>query len=103
MISDPLFVLWKAEGAPTCGATWEEEELVEILMLYFESDEPAPNCSECGQMIDGWAHSGGFGNYYCDRCCPVCEQMENDSPWCNCDNQVGYGPCPACGKQMLPF
>ena len=51
MISDPLFVLWKAEGAPTCGATWEEEESIEILpkivsdpLFVLWKAEGAPTC-----------------------------------------------------------
>jgi hypothetical protein len=67
-----------------------------------EDDEPAPLCHECGQMIDGWAHSDGFGNYHCDKCCPTCDHIE-DSRWCECTDQAGSGPCPVCGGELFPF
>lgn len=69
------------------------------------NDEPAPNCSECGQMIDGWAHPDGFGNYHCDKCCPTCDHIQSDSRWCECAcaDQVDYGTCPVCGGEVLPF
>lgn len=177
--SDPLLVRWQAEGAPSCNATWQDEE-VEALLPYCEEcarngdgmeigpcpwceklkalppisercweckeaippgeehtvdghcyhpscspgcddneyeclsmavfdalTEPAPNCAECGQLIDGRAHPDGTGNYYCDKCCPDCDNIDfdniDDSRWCVCLDQYGDGPCPVCGGEFLPF
>lgn len=68
--------------------------------------EPAPNCGECGQMIDGWAHPDGKGNYHCDKCCPTCDHIEDsfqEFRWCECTDQVGSGPCPVCSGELFPF
>lgn len=93
--SDPAFSRWMAEGAPSvqCGGYAPFEE----------PDEPAPDCCECGQMIEGWAHQDDDGRYYCDACCPVCEDMEYDSEWCTCLDTVPSGECPHCHKPVLPF
>lgn len=135
VVSDPLLVRWQAEGAPSCGATWQDEEVglppisercwecEEVIppgeehtvgghcyhpaccpgcAVFNALTEPAPNCAECGQLIDGLAHPDGTGNYYCDKCCPICDKID-DSRWCICPDQYGDGPCPVCGREMCPF
>ena len=104
VVSDPAFVRWQAEGASTCGATWSDKELAALPIIErCREDEPLPLCYECGQMIEGWAHPDGFGNYHCDKCGPTCDHNEKDVRWCECTDQVGSGPCPVCGGELFPF
>ena len=65
VISDPAFVRWQAEGAPTCGATWEEE--------------PCSYCEECGAEIAGEVNVGEDGLFYCDDCWANCDDDGDDS------------------------
>lgn len=51
---DPAVARWASEGAPTCGATWE--------------DEPASYCAECQAPIIGEVNVSEDGFFYCDDC-----------------------------------
>jgi len=58
VISDPAFVRWQAEGAPSCGATWEEETPFV--------------CNVCEvQIEDGYELFDDVGNCYCEACYAV--------------------------------
>ena len=58
--SDPMFIRWQAEGAPTCGAAWEEC--------------PALLCYECEDEIQaGTEHLDDDGRHYHPGCCPGCD------------------------------
>lgn len=93
---DPAAARWQAEGAPSCGATWQD---------YY--------CIDCKAIIKGEVHQDEDGNYYCSDCCdsPLCHIDLSDEPepewslddWCMCQGSSGHGPCPKCGKRMLPF
>lgn len=66
--SDPLFVRWQAEGAPSCGATWEGE---------------APFvCVECGEeLADGTEFLDDEGNCYCGDCYPGEDDSDTGNLW----------------------
>lgn len=85
-----------ADRTPSCGATWQD---------YY--------CIDCKAIIKGEVHQDEDGNYYCSDCChsPLCHIDLSDEPepewslddWCMCQGSSGHGPCPKCGKRMLPF
>lgn len=88
---DPAAARWQAEGAPSCDATWAAATLL---------------CFECGEEIpEGAEHQDDDGNYYCSACCdsPEPEPEWPSDNWCMCQDGIGHGPCPKCGKQMFPF
>lgn len=93
---DPAAARWQAEGAPSCGATWEDADIV--------SWHPGP-CPVCGQPVSGecvWNPDIGQVSH------PHCVGVEIPKPepivWCSCDKVGPFGSiCPTCGGEMFPF